>query len=118
LQEELRRRVETFLRGNPRRKLWAVINNASSNMMAPIDWIPVSEFERLMQVNYMGVVRMTKCFLPLLKETKGSRIINVASALGHLSSASFGAYAPTKAAMQSFTKTLSMEMAQFGELQC
>lgn len=114
-QRALRERVETFLRENPRRRLWALVNNASTNMIAPIDWVPTSEFERLMLVNYMGVVNMTKQFLPLLKETRGSRVVNVASALGHLSAASFGVYAPTKAAVQSFTKTLSLEMAQFGE---
>jgi NAD(P)-dependent dehydrogenase (short-subunit alcohol dehydrogenase family) len=67
-----------------------------------------------MEVNFFGVVSVTKTFLPLLKRTKG-RIINVSSVAGvacgyPLSSA----YASSKHAVELFTSSLRQEMKPWG----
>ena len=57
-----------------------------------IDWMDMSLFHRVMNVNYFGAIDVTKQSLPLLKKCKGSRVINVSSAAGIVSSPAFGLY--------------------------
>ncbi|KAH3872372.1 hypothetical protein DPMN_035588 [Dreissena polymorpha] len=61
--------------------LWALVNNAGIAIFTEIEWCSVSQFQRVLDVNVMGVVRVTKVFLPLLRSAKG-RVVNVASLAG------------------------------------
>jgi short-subunit dehydrogenase len=60
-----------------------VINNAGISTHSLIEWCPVDSLSKLIDVNTIGVVRVTKTFLPLLRESQG-RIVIVASAAGNL----------------------------------
>ena len=59
------------------------MNNAGVGVMSEAELCPMREFERCMQVNALGMVRVTKTFLPLVRHARG-RIINVASLAGEL----------------------------------
>lgn len=61
--------------------LWAIVNNAGIATFQEIEWCSVLQFQQLLDVNVIGVVRVTKAFLPLVREVKG-RVINVASLAG------------------------------------
>ena len=61
--------------------LWAVVNNAGVAVYCEIEWCSVQEFQKIMDVNVFGIVRVTKGFLPLLRQSEG-RVINVASLAG------------------------------------
>lgn len=66
------------------------------------------------EVNFFGMINVTKAFLPMVKRKKG-RIINISSVAGvssgyHLSSA----YAGSKHAVESFTSALRQEMKPWG----
>jgi NAD(P)-dependent dehydrogenase (short-subunit alcohol dehydrogenase family) len=61
--------------------LWAVVNNAGIAAFTEIEWCSVDQFQRILDVNVLGVVRVTKAFLPLLRHSKG-RVVNVASLAG------------------------------------
>lgn len=50
-----------------------VINNAGIGNSGSFDWIPLQTIRKVMEVNFFGVVAVTKAFLPLLKKTKNSR---------------------------------------------
>lgn len=58
--------------------LWAVVNNAGIAHAGQIDWTSVKEIQQVYNVNAAGTLRVTKCFLPFLKKSKG-RIVNVTS---------------------------------------
>jgi short-subunit dehydrogenase len=60
---------------------WALVNNAGIATFQEIEWCSVTQFQQIMDVNVIGVVRVTKAFLPLLREGEG-RVINVASLAG------------------------------------
>ena len=62
--------------------LWAVVNNAGIAPLGYCDWLSLSTFRLAMDVNYFGLITVTKAFLPLLKQTKYSRIINLSSIAG------------------------------------
>ena len=61
--------------------LWAVVNNAGIAIFTEIEWCSVMQFQRIMDVNVFGVVRVTKAFLPIVRQVNG-RIVNVASLAG------------------------------------
>ena len=55
---------------------------------------------RVMEVNYFGLVSVTKAHLPLLKRIRNSRIINISSVAGLAGLPMFGAYAASKHAVE------------------
>jgi NAD(P)-dependent dehydrogenase (short-subunit alcohol dehydrogenase family) len=73
--------IEKTLMENPKRVLWCLINNAGRGVPVPVEFSSLSDFQKTMDVNYIGLVRTTKSVLPLLKQTPGSRIINITSAV-------------------------------------
>lgn len=48
-----------------------------------VEFTPLTTYERVMQVNYFGTIRVCQQMLPLIRKRKG-RIINVGSFLGHV----------------------------------
>ncbi|CAG2163619.1 unnamed protein product [Oppiella nova] len=94
--------------------LWAVVNNAGYMMSSPVEWGTLhSSFEHIFKVNVFGVVRVTRVFLPLIKQAKG-RVINTASVLALFAIPTFSAYCMTKASVLRFSDSLRKEMANFG----
>ena len=73
--------------------LWAVINNAGVAPIGYMEWISMESVRKAMDVNYFGMISIIKAMLPLLKKTKGSRIINISSSAGFGGGAALGAYA-------------------------
>ncbi|GFY37737.1 estradiol 17-beta-dehydrogenase 2 [Trichonephila inaurata madagascariensis] len=61
--------------------LWAVLNNAGVSQAGEIDWTPLDDIQKVYDINTMGVLRVTKAFLPFLKKSKG-RVINNTSICG------------------------------------
>ncbi|GBM39163.1 hypothetical protein AVEN_208342-1 [Araneus ventricosus] len=59
-------------------ELWAVVNNAGILKGFSLEFSSVDDFRDCIDVNLLGYVRVTKAFLPLLRQTKG-RIVNVTS---------------------------------------
>ena len=92
-------------------KLWAVINNAGIAIGGPLDWIDLDIYRRVMEVNFFGHVNITKHMLPLLKQTKHSRVINLSSIAGQGCSANLSAYGASKHAMEGFMKSARHELA-------
>ena len=68
------------------------------------------DFERTMQLNYFGAVRMIINFLPSMSKQKNGHIINISS-IGVLANAArFSAYVASKAALDAFSRCLSAEV--------
>jgi len=61
------------------------VNNAGVAMVAPLELCPEAEFAHVMDVNVTGPLRVTQCFLPLLKKSDHARIVNVGSQINSLS---------------------------------
>ena len=72
------------------------------------------DFERTMQLNYLGAIRLIMGFLPKMIEQKRSHIINISS-IGVLSNAPrFSAYVASKSALDSFSACASSEFVDKG----
>ena len=108
--------------GGRKRYLHALINNSGIvGCGSPCDWKEVSEFKRIMEVNYFGTVRGVKSFLPIFKQQAierthcDARIINIISTAGFFAGGGFaGAYESSKHAVNAFTECLRMELRVFG----
>lgn len=97
-------------------QLYALINNAGIAMSRIIEWVPPndsSDFEKVLDVNLMGIVRMTRAFLPFLRQSRG-RIVNISSAAAREVSPSMASYAVSKAAASKFSESLELEIGDFG----
>ena len=68
------------------------------------------DFERTMQLNYFGAVRLVLNILPHMMQRKDGQIINISS-IGVLANATrFSAYVASKAALDAFSRCLSAEV--------
>ena len=96
--------------------LWAVVNNAGIGTSGFFDWgHDVDEFRRVFEVNVFGLVRVTKYMMPLLKRSPGSRLVNIASLAGRISSPYLSHYSMTKHAVRSFSDSIRRELAITGD---
>lgn len=95
------------------RGLWGLVNNAGVNVTGPMIEAPESDIQFVLDVNVMGVYRVTKAFAPMIIESKG-RIVNTSSISGVLSAYGYGAYSMSKHAVEAYTDTLADEMWDFG----
>ncbi len=90
-----------------------IINNAGvEGGVKPIYNLPIDTLERVMQINFFGVVYGTKAFLPQLVENKEGAVVNVSSVFGLIAPPSCGDYCAAKFAVRGFTETL---MAEFSD---
>jgi 3-oxoacyl-[acyl-carrier protein] reductase len=87
----------------------ALVNAAGILVEGPIGTMAAADFDRLYAVNVRGVFLVTQAALPLM--SAGGRIVNVASELAYLGRAGAAAYAATKGAVLSFTRSLAREFA-------
>ncbi|CAG2107428.1 unnamed protein product [Medioppia subpectinata] len=93
-------------------ELWSVVNNAGVIKFGNLEWGTVDDYTTLFNVNVIGVVRVTRKFIPFLRLSRG-RIVITASLGGRLAADLMGAYCMTKAAIISFSDTLRREMRKF-----
>lgn len=63
----------TDLAKNNHWKLWAVVNNAGIADGGALDWTGIDVYRRVMEVNFFGILGVTKGMLPELKRNPGSR---------------------------------------------
>lgn len=93
--------------------IWGLINNAGICVAGPIEFIPITDLRRQLEVNVIGQIAVTQAFLPLLRKTKG-RIINIGSISGRSSTPITGAYSASKFAMEALTDALRVELKPWG----
>jgi len=93
--------------------LYGLVNNAGVSISGVIEATPVDEFRNIMEVNVLGLHRITKAFLPLLRQVAG-RIVNIGSAASFLAGPGSSSYAATKFAVRAMTDAIRIELYPFG----
>jgi short-subunit dehydrogenase len=91
-----------------------LINNAGVSASASFLNTDASEFDRIMQVNFWGMVYGCRVFLPLLQKHSEGQILNVSSCFAWLGYPRKAAYASSKAAIRAFSESLRWEIAASG----
>lgn len=95
-------------------ELWAIVNNAGIALLTFVEWMSIQSFQKHYDINTLGVVRVCKAFLPLLRGGKNRRIINVTSIAAKATSPMFSAYSMSKYALRAFSQSLRSEVHRFG----
>ena len=91
-----------------------VVNNAGVAGAGAIEDVPLSDWEWIIDINLLGVVRGCRVFVPLLKRQGAGHLVNVASMAGLLDVPLMSSYNATKAAVVSLSETLHNELAEAG----
>ena len=87
-----------------------IYNNAGIGFFGEVGSSQFSEIERVMNVNYWGVVNGTKAFLPHLISSGDGHVVNVSSIWGIFAAPGQSAYNSAKFAVRGFTEALRQEM--------
>ena len=91
-------------------KVNQIYNNAGIAFTGDIEVSQFKDIERVMDVDFWGVVNGTKAFLPHLIASGDGHIINISSIFGILSMPGQAAYNSAKFAVRGFTEALRQEM--------
>ncbi|MFM1723721.1 SDR family NAD(P)-dependent oxidoreductase [Rhodococcus sp. PAM 2766] len=91
-------------------KVNQVYNNAGIAFHGEVERSEFKDIERIMDVDFWGVVNGTKAFLPHIIASGDGHIVNVSSLFGLLSIPGQSAYNAAKFAVRGFTESLRQEM--------
>jgi NAD(P)-dependent dehydrogenase (short-subunit alcohol dehydrogenase family) len=95
------------------RVLFGLVNNAGIALAGPLEFLPINELRRQLEVNVVGQIAVTQAVLPLLRQSRG-RIVNIGSIAGRSAMPMVGAYAASKFAMEALTDSLRVELIPAG----
>lgn len=96
-------------------RLWGVVNNAGMSVEGILSTLPVSDIERVLQVNLTGAICLARSALRrMMKTRKPGRIINISSITGLRGYTGLSAYAASKAGLDGFSRALSREVGRIG----
>ena len=87
-----------------------LLNNAGVALMGNVEEVTLADIEWLFAINFWGVVRMTKAFLPVLQRETAAHIVNLSSVFGIISPAGQAAYSASKFAVRGFSEALRHEL--------
>jgi len=88
-----------------------VVNNAGvAGTAGPIEDVSLSDWDWVLNINLMGVVRGCKAFTPLFKQQGSGHFVNVASAAGLMNAPQMSSYNASKAGVISLSETLKFEL--------
>ena len=91
-----------------------LIANAGSAESAPFGKSDAALFQRMMDVNFLGVVHAVQAVLPAIKRQRYGRIVAIASTAGLKGYAYVSAYAAAKHAVVGLVRSLALELATTG----
>ncbi|MCQ8279342.1 SDR family NAD(P)-dependent oxidoreductase [Acetobacteraceae bacterium KSS8] len=87
-----------------------LINNAGVALGGTFEQSSEADFDWLMEINLLGLVRMTRAFLPLLHESDDARLVNISSLFGLIAPPGQTAYSAAKFGVRGFSNALAEEL--------
>jgi NAD(P)-dependent dehydrogenase (short-subunit alcohol dehydrogenase family) len=91
-----------------------LVNNAGIATGGRIDVASLEEWQRVLDVNLLGVVRGCRTFTPTFKQQRSGHIVNVASLAGLVHGPGMASYNAAKAGVVALSETLDYELAPWG----
>ena len=93
-----------------------LVNNAGRSIRRSIalSYDRFHDFERTMQLNYFGAVKLILKLLPVMRERRSGQIVNVSSIGVQTNTPRFSAYVASKAALDAFSRCIASEIIDDG----
>ena len=95
-------------------KVDVVVNNAGIQFVAPVEEFPEAKWDSIIAINLSSAFHLIKAVLPGMKARRFGRIVNIASAHGLTASPFKAAYVTAKHGLIGLSKTVALEVAEFG----
>jgi short-subunit dehydrogenase len=91
-----------------------LLNNAGRSIRRSVkyQYDRFHDFERTMNLNYFGALKMILAFLPGMRERKSGHIINISSYSVQMNTPRFAAYAASKQALDQFSRCIGSEIIE------
>lgn len=90
-----------------------LVNAAGWDAIQPFLDNPPEMWDRVIAINLMGAIRLTRGILPPMVEARAGKIVNISSDAGRVGSTGETVYAAAKGGLIAFTKSLAREMARY-----
>jgi len=94
--------------------VYGLVNNAAVGSDGALALMPNAEIERLIRVNTLSPIVLTKYVVRHMMADGGGRVVNVASIVGFTGYSGLSVYSATKAALIGFTRSLAREVGRCG----
>jgi 3-oxoacyl-[acyl-carrier protein] reductase len=94
--------------------IYGLVNNAALGLDGSLAMMHNSQIERLIRVNTLSPIVLTKYVVRHMMADGGGRVVNVASILGFTGYSGLSVYGATKASMIGFTRSLAREVGRLG----
>jgi 2-hydroxycyclohexanecarboxyl-CoA dehydrogenase len=91
-----------------------VVNNAGWDELRPFLETDEDFWDRVIEVNFKGCLRVTRQVLPGMVERGFGRVVNIGSDAGRVGSSQEAVYSGAKGGVIAFTKTVAREVARSG----
>lgn len=95
-------------------RLDVLVNNAGGSLLAATEEASDEQIRGLFDTNYLGMVRVLRTALPLLRKQGSGHILGVSSGLGITAMPLIGFYCATKWAVEALHESLALEVKAFG----
>jgi len=96
------------------RRVDILVNNAGIGYFGPFASMALEDIEKVLAVNFWGVIHCTQAVLPAMMEQKSGQIINVSSVVGKRGVPGLAVYSASKFALVGLTEALRGEVADHG----
>jgi len=94
--------------------IYGLVNNAGISFDGALSLMPNSQIERLMRLNTVSPIILTKYVVRSMMADGGGRIVNIASITGSTGYSGLSVYSASKAALIGFTRSLAREVGRMG----
>jgi 3-hydroxybutyrate dehydrogenase len=91
-----------------------LVNNAGIQFVSPVEEFPIEKWNAIVAINLSAAFHAIRAVVPSMKQRKHGRIINLASAHALVASPFKSAYVSAKHGIAGLTKTVALEVAEFG----
>lgn len=92
----------------------ALVNNAGYGQRGPIELVPVDAIRQNFETNLFSLIALTQLVIPIMREQKSGRIVNISSVAGRIARPLSSVYDATKHALEAVSDGLRGELAPFG----
>ena len=91
-----------------------LINNAGVGYFTDCDKVDINKFQKMLEINLIGVAMLTKLVVPAMKKKKSGLIINISSIAGKKSFVNSEFYSATKFGLMGYSEGIRKELKEYG----